>query len=445
MADTTFSAGTTITSTWLNEINDDVYFSAKNLVRVGAAVADSSTDNTTTIYTYVNADTDILYYIPPKVKFTRKTLLQNLTRNVSFIDHSHLNDYTATGETTRHIGMLSKSTAPNDAHFSIDDDHHSIIALNNYGTSGSTSASERKASFVWNCGQYALGASDKRGWRGGAMLQFTKESSSNFWVLNLRSLAPWEALNGEYEEWAAGQTISGAGVYRTHASNHYVSTGAGTTGATSPTHSSGTVSDGGVSWTYLDSGDRSIFFIDQYGRYLINNATFNGTFTHKALSTDPSGGAYTFEGLASGASKPATLKLTPTNSGSSSSAQPYFQALDGSGLQVLTSSGSASIYAFTDNGIQKGLEGLLSAPSTLASASSITVTRPVHFVSGTTTISTISVPTIMGNTGGQITLIPTGLWSTNTAGNIALATTAVVNKALIMTYDTASNKWYPSY
>ena len=47
--------------------------------------------------------------------------------------------------------------------------------------------------------------------------------------------------------------------------------------------------------------------------------------------------------------------------------------------------------------------------------------------------------------GGQITLIPTGLWATNTAGNIALATTAVVNRALTLTYDSGTAKWYPSY
>ena len=47
--------------------------------------------------------------------------------------------------------------------------------------------------------------------------------------------------------------------------------------------------------------------------------------------------------------------------------------------------------------------------------------------------------------GGQITLIPTGLWSTGTSGNIAIATTGVVSKALILSYDATTAKWYPSY
>jgi hypothetical protein len=42
-------------------------------------------------------------------------------------------------------------------------------------------------------------------------------------------------------------------------------------------------------------------------------------------------------------------------------------------------------------------------------------------------------------------LIPSGLWATTTAGNIAIVSTAVVSKALIMTYVANTAKWYPSY
>jgi len=85
------------------------------------------------------------------------------------------------------------------------------------------------------------------------------------------------------------------------------------------------------------------------------------------------------------------------------------------------------------------------AAPTIASASTIAPTKSISFVSGTTTISTITPPSPISTGGGQITLIPTGLWSTNTAGNIALATTGVVSKALILTYDATTAKWYPSY
>lgn len=81
---------------------------------------------------------------------------------------------------------------------------------------------------------------------------------------------------------------------------------------------------------------------------------------------------------------------------------------------------------------------------TIASASTISPTTQISFVSGTTTINTITVPPNVSN-GTQITLIPTGLFLTGTSGNIALATTAVLSKALIFTYDATTAKWYPSY
>ena len=81
---------------------------------------------------------------------------------------------------------------------------------------------------------------------------------------------------------------------------------------------------------------------------------------------------------------------------------------------------------------------------TVASGTTIAVTTPVVFVSGTTTIQTITPPTGVGNSY-QTTIIPTGAFVTGLLGNIALASTAVPNKALIMTYAPATSKWYPSY
>lgn len=80
---------------------------------------------------------------------------------------------------------------------------------------------------------------------------------------------------------------------------------------------------------------------------------------------------------------------------------------------------------------------------TIAAASSIIPTTSILFVSGTTAISTITVPPVFKN-GGQITVIPTGTFTTTTSGNIALASTAIVSKAIIFTYDAISNKWYPN-
>ena len=81
----------------------------------------------------------------------------------------------------------------------------------------------------------------------------------------------------------------------------------------------------------------------------------------------------------------------------------------------------------------------------VASAATITASNPVFHVTGTTAINTINAPAAFGITGGQITIIPDALGSTGTSGNIALASTFVVNKALILTWDPVAAKWNPSY
>lgn len=98
---------------------------------------------------------------------------------------------------------------------------------------------------------------------------------------------------------------------------------------------------------------------------------------------------------------------------------------------------------FTINGLLGGKIG-----TAIASASTITPTSMFVHITGTTTINTISTSTGCSTSGFGcvLTLIPDGLWATGTSGNIAIATTTVVvGKALIMTYDPATVKWYPSY
>lgn len=128
-------------------------------------------------------------------------------------------------------------------------------------------------------------------------------------------------------------------------------------------------------------------------------------------------------------------------------------AAAGTGLAVQTTNtvdiGTAaklirSIYAAA-NLVLGGLRATNAAAPTIASAAVIAPTKEITFISGVTAINTITAPAPISAAGGQITLIPTGLWSTTLAGNIALATVAVVGKALILTYDVTTTKWYPSY
>jgi hypothetical protein len=85
------------------------------------------------------------------------------------------------------------------------------------------------------------------------------------------------------------------------------------------------------------------------------------------------------------------------------------------------------------------------AAPTIASAATITPTAPITFISGTSAIVTITAPSPISAGGGSIVLIPTGAFTWTTAGNIAVAGTAVVSRTVTMTYDVTTTKWYPSY
>jgi len=81
--------------------------------------------------------------------------------------------------------------------------------------------------------------------------------------------------------------------------------------------------------------------------------------------------------------------------------------------------------------------------STVASpAGVLTATGTAFKVSGTNAITGINVPNGWAP-GACLALIPTGTFTTTTATNIALASTAVVGKTLFECWD--GSKWNPSY
>jgi hypothetical protein len=92
-----------------------------------------------------------------------------------------------------------------------------------------------------------------------------------------------------------------------------------------------------------------------------------------------------------------------------------------------------------------GFNAVSAAAPTIASAATIAPTTPIVFISGTAAVVTITAAAPISTGGGTITLIPTGAFTWTAAGNIAVLGTAVVNRALTMTYDVTTTKWYPSY
>ena len=102
--------------------------------------------------------------------------------------------------------------------------------------------------------------------------------------------------------------------------------------------------------------------------------------------------------------------------------------------------------AFMDSDVSfSGAMSNTAIAPTIASASSISPIAMVTFISGVAAITTIVPPQNIVQTGGKIILIPLGVFTLATGGNIALASTAVLNRAMMLVYDAGTTKWYPSY
>lgn len=85
----------------------------------------------------------------------------------------------------------------------------------------------------------------------------------------------------------------------------------------------------------------------------------------------------------------------------------------------------------------------------VASAAGVVLpSGPLFHITGALAITGFTTPTGCNATtrgGCSFTVIPDGTFTWTAAGNIAIAGTAVVNKALTFTWDATNSKWVPSY
>lgn len=78
-----------------------------------------------------------------------------------------------------------------------------------------------------------------------------------------------------YQAWSSGQVMTGTDLYRVNANKLYVTTALGTCGTTAPVHTSGAVSDGLLTWTFveefpgnLDAFDNTVSGVGGHGNAL---------------------------------------------------------------------------------------------------------------------------------------------------------------------------------
>ena len=177
----------------------------------------------------------------------------------------------------------------------------------------------------------------------------------------------------------------------------------------------------------------------------------NSTLVAPALGTPASGTLTNCTGLpiATGVSGLATGITTFLATPSSTNLRTALTDETGTGSAVFATTPTLVtpvIGAATGTSLSlSSFSAVSAAAPTIASATTIAPTTPIAFVSGTTAVVNITAAAPISTGGGTITLIPTGAFTWTAAGNIAVLGTAVVNRALTMTYDVTTTKWYPSY
>jgi hypothetical protein len=80
---------------------------------------------------------------------------------------------------------------------------------------------------------------------------------------------------------------------------------------------------------------------------------------------------------------------------------------------------------------------------TIASAATVAPVAFMTYITGTAEIVNITLP--YPAFSGKIVLLPEGAFTWTAAGNIAVLGTATADRALVLFYNAATTKWYPSY
>jgi hypothetical protein len=160
------------------------------------------------------------------------------------------------------------------------------------------------------------------------------------------------------------------------------------------------------------------------------NATLDGT-NYNLIVWTPVTGAYSYDVFRT------VSTGTPSSVGKINSGPVYNDSFADTGL-----AGAGGPDPADNTGIVKARFHATTLGTPIATGATIVPTGSIfHITDAATPIDNIAVP----YTGfvGSITLIPEATFSITTSGNVNLGSTAVINKALIMTYD--GTKWYPSY
>lgn len=304
MASTTFIGGTVISSSWLNDVNDIVYEFVSTLggtartltakandivdARDFGIVSDGTTDQTTELNTITTtlgtAGFRGVLNIPPNTKFTPTAVFAALPLGVGIETIDTCNWGQPPGYKNKFHIRIHGDSVSDDTQTIFASGHHPAMMLLNMGTAGTLLSGYRGATILHGVGQ-DVDKDPMLGW----LQQFAKDPSSSTWRFSLRLQTPYSVAIGNPQNWVTATVYSANAYCISDSGKVYTTAAGGTSGATAPTGTGSSISDGGVTWSYVQAAiniDSTRFDLNEtgstgfYGPSTIRMTFQGGTKTH---------------------------------------------------------------------------------------------------------------------------------------------------------------------
>lgn len=289
---------------------------------------DDGTDQTSALVTFFGTTIGTFrgtFRAPFGMAFKLESVSPSLPDGVVLILDGALASYNSAGFKQKCYGIVSGDVAADETHWMIVSNHHPVLQTNNIGGAGSTIADRHGQSWGQCAGFLSKGDQTQQGYRTMGIVQWAKDASLTKAKWMFRRIAPYVAV--EYEEWYEGVAYA-AGSYVLSDNKVYSTVAGGTAGPTQPTHSTGSQSDGGITWVFHSNSDTSVLEIYEDGRLHINGGvTTTDLFSAIQSELDTETNARASIGVKSGSvSRTAAFRLVPTNAGGSYIGVPHFKA-----------------------------------------------------------------------------------------------------------------------
>lgn len=219
--------------------------------------------------------------IPYNTKFDVAAVYAAVPLGVILKDESSINWGQPPSYKNKFLITYSGDNVSDDTQEIIASPHHPALMFLNMGTDVSAAAASRYATILHGVGKDYAG-DPLLGW----IYQFAKDPSAAQWRTSMRLQTPYNVAIKNPQPWITATVYAANSYCVSDGGKIYTTVAGGTSGVTAPTGTGGSISDGGVTWSYsqaalnIDSTRFDWFEDGKTGQY----APTNGTVRHTQVA-----------------------------------------------------------------------------------------------------------------------------------------------------------------